>query len=214
MKMFARMLKISLCVFLAVLFVAVIFRIAIAERYPRDTTRFVATEGVKAYYAEAGKLDAYTQDLRTPYEDATNGKFSADGLIVIPAASHLQITMRYNNSAMKTMAEKYKLSEIPTAEEGVFRYTLSVKHNDETAFRVYEATLHTESTAYMYHYTKLAFDGVSFEDVAYMRVDIYYEDNTEAYGHIPVYETHFEFEGELYPYESEPFKIPEEDMPQ
>ena len=213
MKMFGRMLKISLCVFLAVLFAAVIFRIVIAERYPSDATRFVVTQSVEEYYAEKGSLEAFTQALRTPYEDAKNGKFSADGLIVIPDASHLQVTMRYNNSVMKTMAEKYKLPEIPEATEGAFRYTLSVKYNGSEGFTVYEASLHTESTAYMYHYTKLAFDGVSFDDVAYMRVDIYYGENEVAYGHIPVYETNFEFEGELYPYESEPFVIPEEDLP-
>lgn len=213
MKMFARMMKVSLCVLLAVLFCAVIFRIVIQENYPRDTVRFVFTEALEDYYAEKGKPNAYTQELRTPYEDPNNGKFSADGLVVIPDASHIQFTVRNNNSAMKTMAEKYKLPEIPPAKEGAFRYTLSVKYNGRKDFVVYEPTHHAESTAYMYRYTRLAFDGVSFEDVAYMRVDIYYEDKTEAYGHIPVYETTFDYEGKLYPYESKPYTIPKEDLP-
>ena len=213
MKMFGRMLKVSLALFLAILFGAVVFRIAILENYPRDSVRFVTTEAIKSYYAEKGSLDAYTQELRTPYEDSTNGKFSADGLVIVPDASHLQITVRNNNSAMKTMAEKYKLSEVPAVKEGAFRYTLSVKYNDRTDFVVYEASYHEESTAYMYRYARLAFDGVSFDNVAYMRVDIYYEDRVDAYGHIPVYETTFEYEGELYPYESEPYRIPEEDLP-
>lgn len=213
MKMFTRMLKVSLAVFLAALFGAVIFRIVIQERYPRDTLRFVSTEAIETYYAEMGRLDAYTQELRTPYEDPNSGKFSADGLIVVPAASHLQVTVRNNNSAMKTMAEKYKLSEVPPVKEGAFRYTLSVKYNDREDFVTYEASYHEESTAYMYRYTRLAFDGVSFDNVAYMRVDIYYEDHTEAYGHIPVYETTFEYDGELYPYETEPYTVPEEDLP-
>ena len=212
-KMFGRMLKVSLALLLAVLFVAVVFRIVIAERYPKDSVRFVNTEATRLYYAEKGELPAYTQELRTPYEDAANGKFSADGLILIPEASHLQITVRNNNSAMKTMAEKYKLSSVPTVEEGCFRYTLTVKYNDKADFVVFDPVLHTESTAYMYRYTKLAFDGVSFDNVAYMRVDIYYEDRVEAYGHLPVYETHFEYEGELYPYGTEPFRIPKEDLP-
>lgn len=212
-KMFGRMLKVSLVLFLAILFGAVVFRIVISERYPSDTVRFVATDAVSEYYEEKGELIAYTQELRTPYENAKNGKFSADGLIVIPDASHLQVTVRNNNSAMKVMAEEYKLDAIPSAKEGVFRYTLSVKYNGREDFVILEPSYRTESTAYMYRYTKLAFDGVSFDNVAYMRVDIYYEDRAEAYGHIPVYETTFEYDGELYPYESEPFRIPEEDLP-
>lgn len=215
MKIFKKALYALLIVCLAALVAALGFRIYISEHYPKDTTRIVFTEALTEKYHAAEDFRAYTQDIRIPYDDGKNGSFFADGLYLLPDADGLQVTLRYNESALETVAEKYGRETIAPAE-GLFRYTLTVSHNTDasgTDFRTYEASYLAESDAFMYHYAKLAFDGVSFEGAAWMRVDIYLEGEAEPFGHITVYESNFSYNGTLYPYEMEEKRIPKGDLP-
>ncbi len=215
MKIFKKALFALLILCLVALIAALVFRIFIAEHYPKDTVRIVFTDSLTEYYHKTDDFKVYTQDLRTPYDDAKNGSFFADGLYFIPDAEHLQITLRYNESSLKTVAEKYGREEL-SPSDGLFRYALTVSYNSDaegTDFRTYESSYMKESDAFMYHYTKLAFDGVSFENAAWMRVDIYLEGEEECFGSVIVYEANFEYNGTLYPYETKEKKISKGDLP-
>ncbi len=216
MKIFRRALYALLILLLAAFAAALIFRIVIGEHYPKDTTRFVFTESLTDLYRETGEIDAYTQKLRTPYDDAKEGNFFADSPYYIPAAEHLQITVRYNESSLANVKDKYKLQEPLERKDGLFRYVLRVSYNTDAEgndYRSYEASYSKESDAFMYHYTKLAFDGVSFEGAAWMCVDVYLLGEEEAFSSIVVYESNFEFDGQLYPYEMEKVRIPKGSFP-
>ncbi len=216
MKIFKKALYALLIICLALLVAAIIFRIFIAEHYPKDTVRIVYTDALADYYEKNDEVKVYTQKLRTPYDSAQNGSFFADGLYLIPDADHLQITLRYNESSLETVAEKYGKEESIPLSDGLFRYVLTVSYNKDaegTDYRTYESSYMKESDAFMYHYTKLAFDGVSFEDAAWMRVDIYFEGEEECFGSVIVYESNFEYNGTLHPYEMEEKKISKGDLP-
>lgn len=216
MKIFRRALYVTLILCLALFIAALFFRIYIGEHYPKDTVRIVFNDSLTDYYETTDDFKVYTQKLRAPYDDNKEGNFFADGLYLVPDADHLQITLRYNNSALANVKEKYKLEDALAPKEGLFRYVLRASYNtdkDGTDYRTYESSYIRESDAYMYHYTKLAFDGVDYEGAAWMCVDIYLEGQEECFGSVIVYEANFEFDGALYPYEMEEKSIPKGDLP-
>lgn len=217
MKIFKKALYALLILCLIALFAALFFRIFIAEHYPKDSVRIVFTDALTEYYKKTDDFKVYTQDLRTPYDSAKDGSFFADGLYLIPDAGNLQITLRYNQSSLETVAEKYKKTEPLTVSNELFSYKLTVSYNTDaqgTNFVSYDASYMKESDAFMYHYTKLAFDGVSFEGAAWMRVDIYLAGEEECFGSVIVYESNFEYGGELYPYTMDEKRISKGDLPQ
>ena len=217
MKIFRRALYALLILLLVAFAAALIFRIVIGDRYPKDTTQFVFTDTLTEYYRDKGELDAYTQKLRTPYDDAKEGNFFANSPYYVPDADHLQVTLRYNESSLSNVKDKYNLESTPERKDGLFRYVLRVSYNTDAEgdnYQSYEAAYVKESDAYMYHYTKLAFDGVSFEGAAWMCIDVYLVGEEECFGSVVVYEANFEFEGKLYPYEMEKARIPKGSLPQ
>ena len=216
MKIFRRALYATLILCLAVFVGAIFFRIYIGEHYPKDAVRIVFTDELTDYYERTDDFKVYTQKLRTPYDDNKNATFFAEGLYLVPDAAHLQITLRYNDKALDNVKSHYKLDSLPETDEGLFRYELRISYNTDengTDYKTVPLSYYAEHTAYMYHYEKLAFDGVSFENAAWMCVDIYLKGEEECFGSIPVYEANFEFDGHLYPYEMEEKHISEGDLP-
>lgn len=216
MKIFRRALSVTLIICLALIVAALFFRIYIGEHYPKDSTRIVFTPALEEYYSEVDDFKVYTQKLRAPYDDNKDGNFFADGLYLVPDADHLQITLRYSDGALDNVAAKYKLEDALVRADGLFRYELRASYNttaEGSDYRTYESSYISESDAYMYHYTKLAFDGVVFEGASWMCVDIYLVGQEECFGSLIVYEASFEFDGELYPYEIQEKRIPKGDLP-
>lgn len=218
MKMFRRAMAIGLAICLAALFIAVLFRIRISQKYPESTVQMIFTPALTEHYREDPEnFKAETQNIRFPYDSADDGNFFANALIVVRDAGNLQVTVRYNESTLPKVAEFYKLKEVPEAEVGLFRYTLTASYNEDAEgedYKTYSSSFQGEASAYMYHYAKLAFDGVDFEGAAWMRVDIYYADEAEPFGHICVYEARA-FDGEKMvdmPFSS--YEIDEEVLPQ
>ncbi len=199
MKMFKRAMVLCLVLCLSLVFGAVVFRIHIAEHYPKDTVRMVFTEPLAAYYHENRATFApKTQNIRFPYDSAEDGNFFASGLIAVKEAGNLQVTLRYNESTLPKVAGFYGLAEVPEASDGLFRYTLTASYNETEegeSYRTYPASYLAEDEAYMYRYGKLVFDGVDFEGAAWMRVDIYFGEEEKPFGHICVYEARA-FDGE------------------
>lgn len=133
MKKVKRWITVVFCSFLALLFAAVLFRIFLAEHYPRETTQVLYTDSLAAYYKEKGGLpDALTQELRFEnnfkYEGPTSKKAVQDGALYarcpiwVPGAGNFQITMRHNNSSIEAVASAYAAWDIleydtPTKEQ-------------------------------------------------------------------------------------------------
>ena len=217
MKMFRKMLALCLAICLCTVFGAMLFRIYIAEHYPDAMLRMIFSPSLMEYYYEnAEEFSPKTQEIRFPYDSAEDGNFFAAGLIVVPEAGNLQVTVRYNESCLSRVAAFYKLSATPEPREGLFRYTLTASYNEAEEgndFRTYEATVLREDSAFMYRYGKLVFDGVDFEGAAWMRVDIYYGEEQTPFGHICVYEART-FDGEnMLDVPLEDYKVDEEDLP-
>ena len=218
MKMLRRLLVACLAICLCAVFGAVLFRIFIAEHYPSESTRFVFTESLTRHYYETGEVKAYTQDIRFPYDNDDDGNFFAAALTVVPDAGHLQVTVRYNESTLPRVAAFYGLDAVPTPEEGLFRYELTVSYitdDPHGLYRSYRQSHLSESDAFMYRYGRVAFDGVEFEGAVWMRVDIYYGDSDKCFGSIAVFETQADNgSGVIVKMPLKDYKIDEEDYPQ
>lgn len=218
MKMLRRAMTICLAVCLCFIFGAVIFRIYIAEHYPAETVRMVFTDPLTAHYkADPEGFTAKTQNIRFPYDSGEDGNFFASGLIVVPDADNLQVTVRYNESTLPKVAAFYKLATTPEAREGLFRYTLTASYNeteDGEEYRTYASSYLHEDAAYMYHYGKLVFDGVDFEGAVWMRIDIYLVGQETPFGHICVYEAKASDGQSIIEMPFEEYTVAKEDLPQ
>ena len=220
MKMFKKILALGMTLCLVALCAALGFRIYLEDHYPAETTKMVMTEELAEKYREAGVLHAYTQTLRFSYDDNKEGNFFAKELIVLPDANHLQITMRYNESTLKKVAEFYKLPTVPTVADGLFYYRLCVSTGDGN-YLYYDSSYIAEYSRYFYQYAKLAFDGVDFTNAVWMRVEIYYAgeyegkmDGEDCFGMNLVYESHVSWgeetlENPLYEYDIPKGVLPE-----
>ena len=217
MKMFRKAMALCLALCLCLVFGAVIFRIYIAEHYPKNTVRMVFTDALTEYYeSNGGTIKAETQNIRFPYDSADDGNFFASGLILVRDAGNLQVTVRYNESTLPKVASFYKLATTPAPAEGLFRYTLTASYNTTAEggdYRTYDVGYLSEDDAYMYHYGKLVFDGVVFEGAAWMRVDIYYGEETTPFGHICVYEAQASDGKNMVDMPFFEYKIDKEDLP-
>ena len=211
-------MAICLALCLCAVFGAVFFRIYIAEHYPKDTVRMVFTHPLTEYYhAQSGEIKAETQNIRFPYDSADDGNFFASGLIVVKDAGNLQVTVRYNESTLPKVAAFYGLSATPAPEDGLFRYTLTASYNTTAEgedYRTYEAGYLHEDSAFMYRYGKLVFDGVEFEGASWMRIDIYYGEESRPFGHICVYEAQASDGESIVEMPFSTYKIDKEDLPE
>lgn len=220
MKMFKKILALGVALCLVALCVALGFRIYIADHYPAESTKMVMTEALAAKYKEAGELKAYTQTLRFSYDDNKDGNFFAKEPIFLPDAEHAQITLRYNESTLKKVAEFYKLDSTPALADGLFRYRLCVSLGDGN-YEYYDASYMAEYSRYFYRYAKLAFDGVDFTNAVWMRVEIFYTgeyegkaDGEDCFGMNLIYESHVSWGEETLENPLYEYRIPKGVLPE
>ena len=151
---------------------------------PSSLKPLMANENtVVAYQTYGNELRLETQKQRTITE---SGKFSVTDCVFIPEANQIQVTVRYNNSTLRYLAEDYELSETPDRKTDVFDVTIvktidltpdDLEDNaDKAALREERYFPSEVETAYktLYSYRKFIFDGVNYEDAVGMFVDFYY----------------------------------------
>lgn len=152
---------------------------------PSEIKPLVANEKLVSVYNEKGNdLVLKTQKQKALAE---SGRFSVTDCVFIPEADQIQITVRYNNSTLRRLAEDFELSTAPEKKDELFDITV-VKTTDLTPEND-EDNLKRENlkeerfyptgkpkTAYtsLYTYKKFIFDNIEWEDAVGLFLDIYY----------------------------------------
>ena len=186
-----------LCAFVCILTISLLgYRIYLSEHTPAPMRDIAFTDALREYYeATDGKIDAKTQTLRFSYDDEKRGTFFADHLIVIEGIDQMQITLRYNVSTLAYLEEKYKVEGLDPDDDAYLSFCLRDNYG-----RVYDEVVYRDSGALsMYRFVKLAFDGVDITPdenaPEWIRLEIFYEDETEPYSYILIYENNDQHSG-------------------
>ena len=133
---------------------------------------------VKEFVWNEAAYTAYTQSpedfyvMRQPIKSVftEDGTFRVTEVKYVPSIGQLQTTVRYNNSTLKGLVERYKLSETPKGE--AFIYILRDANGVE--YRDYSFKGLTKN---VYNYRQLIFDGIDLANAGTLTLDIYYIDD-------------------------------------
>jgi hypothetical protein len=184
-----------------------IFRIWLSSYYPKEAGGLIFTDGLLEYYERNGEVDAKTQSLRFNYDDSKEGYFFAGELVVVPEAGALQISVRYNDSTLESLREKYPNSfsgegDVPFE----FRLAGAPREEGENG-PLYQVSKSKPSRFLMYNYERLCFDGVDFTDMPWMRIEVYLPGEEKAICTLLVYENHAEYNA------FSPYSVKERELP-
>ena len=142
-----------------------VFRIIIFNNYPASMSTLYVTDSLAAL---GDNLSPMTQTNGIKYDDAKDGNFFFDHLVVVPEANHLQVTVRYNTSLITNINTKFgKELSLDADPTEIFNFAITrtatgyVAEEGETNFPTESAGdlvyVKTDSS-FMYKYTRLAFD--------------------------------------------------------
>ena len=182
--------------------VAVMFTLAglLALRFwlhsysPPAMRDLIATDTLTEAYAAETPPTAKTQQIRVKYDDVNEGNFFADRLIVVDATGSLQITVRYNNSTLDKFAEKLEGFDPAAEEPFLYRiFACTGGEGENLVGDTYTPEAYKDASLAMYQYRRLAFDGVAFEGVGWIRLEILRADTEEVVGTILIYENHEDY---------------------
>ena len=145
--------------------------------------------------------------------DKNYGYFSVSQVAFIDSADQVQLTFRYNNSTLRSVADDLSLSEVPSRDADIFDVTIvvcrdltpeddtdnavSAKDKPESVAETrYFASQSISATKLMYNYRKFVFDDVvTDENTLAVYVDIYYKGGdttldyeTTPYGTLCIYD--------------------------
>lgn len=209
------LLKLSLLL-VCVLVVGVLgFRVFLFNTYPDSAKNIYFTDNLKEYYFEHGEINAQTQKLRSPYDDADAGNFFCDNLIVIREAGSLQVSVRFNTSAIENIERELSLSGLSADDADLLTFRLYRNGESEREEDHLIGTLAYKelSSKMMYRYYKLAFEDVDFgegeDKIEWIRLEIFVkgQEGDKPFAMIPIYEDNADFS-----YFTE-YKIKEEMLP-
>ena len=197
-----RIVKSILVLFMFVLAGLLFFRFWLNGYYPRAMRELIPTEPLRAAYA-TGELAVKEQEIRVIYEDPNEGLFFADHMLFCEETGSLQVTVRWNKSTLTKLAERYPDAFDPEAEQP-FSYRLFARTDAGTEEIVsgggevirgeaYFPVATEDASFAMYCYERLAFEGVGFENVPWIRLEIYRNGEEIYEGDIVVYENHEEY---------------------
>ena len=178
-----RLLKILVTVALFLFSGFLVFRLLVAEYYPRELRAFRMTPAVTEY-AETHDLTPEKMKIRVPYDDNVRASFIADNLVIERAAGAVQFTLRLSRDTMARLSETTGEDIGKKPDENYFVVTLY----DDLGNR-YEKTEQIGRTVLWYRAVKYCFDGVDFAGVSWIRADVYLvsdPDAAEPYASVPV----------------------------
>lgn len=183
-----------------------IFRLFTFNYYPEKMSKLYFTDGLREYYyANEGNIKAETQELRAAYDDADEGNFFCDNLIVVKDYGRLEVSVRYNVSLMEALSEKFKIEEPDPNDENIFSFRLYRNGSFENSIDgVVGELVHIEWDSFlMYRYAKLVFDGIDFgsedsdDKIKWLRLEIFMN-GVEVSGDsepfmVPIYENNDQY---------------------
>lgn len=225
-------------IFIALVCITVVgilgFRMVLFNYYPDSMKKLYFNDTLTNHYNEMdGAIVAETQDMRFPYDDPDSGNFFCDNLIVIKDAGQLQVSLRYNQSVFKKLAEEYAKEhqkegltlELNPEDEDVFTFRLcrdprsnDAEDGEDTGEVIAEPvgtlTVNNREEFMMYTYHKLVFDGIDFgsEDepkVEWLRLEIFVKGMDEP-KMVLIYENNAAFSA-FTPYELSDGEVPKVD---
>lgn len=196
-KIIKKTLLYSLRLLALFVFVFLMYRV-FSGGAPDSMKSFIWNEkGIEAYNKDSSGFEALY--YKHPDNLTKDGKFSAMNVYFVPSMGQFQITVRYNNSTLKYLAEDYKLEQKPEGE--VFVYRLVDNLGNE--YTDYEFISDKKN---IYNYQRIVFDNVDMnatkvveeegENVTkkfeYLVLYAYYKEDvvlSEPYGALTVYDT-------------------------
>lgn len=195
-KKFYLIIKILIAAFCLLVAGVIAFRLICFNYYPDSMKKLAYSESLKEYYfANDGNISVLTQELRAPYDDAEEGNFMVDNLLVVPDAGHIQFSLRYNNALYSTLAAKgIYLNDDPSLR---FTFRLVRDPVDNSDEKAQPEPIGSFSDCYceeyvMYTCFKVMFDGIDFDGVEWLRLDIYVDGADKPFS-IPIYENNESF---------------------
>jgi len=126
-----------------------------------------------AYMADPEGFGMMRQEVREIFTE--DGTFRVTEVRYNKDIGQLQTNVRYNNSTLKGLAEKYNLPEIPKGES--FIYILKDANGVEYTDYTFKGL-----TKNVYNYRQLIFDGIDFETAGTLTLDIYYVGEVDKSG--------------------------------
>lgn len=187
-------LKIAVFVALFAIIGILGFRIYVFNYYPDDIKNIYFTEKLLEYYGETdGNIGAKTQVMKTGYDDPDHGKFFCDNLIIVEGAGALQVSVRYNKSALEDIKEELGLEELSEDDPDILSFRLlrdPLTEGSEDEVIGYLAAEPITDSMLMYNYYKLAFEGVEFLDNEWIVLEIFVkgQTGTEPYAKVLIYQ--------------------------
>lgn len=164
-----------------ILFFGTMFlRMCLSEDTAKAKRYLWTDESAALYAADPAAYEVYEMKLTDNYSEM--GYFYTDNERYAPAAKEFQFTVRYNDSTLRYLMEKYGISEAELPEEP-FLYVLSDGSSTWTAY----GSLSDHRA--LHNYRRLIFTGVEVtEATGALTLSIYYAgDLSEAYASLDVY---------------------------
>lgn len=196
-----RIVKSALVVFMFILAGLLFFRFFLNGFYPADMRRLIPTDALRAAYSAGEGPIAKTQEIRVLYDDPNEGLFFAKHMVFVEDTGSLQVSVRHNTSTLEKLTEKYGEAFDPTVEEP-FTYRIfaareggadTITVNGEVISGDYYTVADSRKASFaMYRYERLAFEGVDFRGVTWIRLEIGHAAN-DYESDIVVYENHEEY---------------------
>lgn len=121
LKIFWRLLKFAATALVAFVCIFLLWRV-FSRGTPKELELLSVNEKIYDSYVEnGGELEYFRQEHLTLTSD---GLFGVTDCIFIPDANQIQLVVRYNNSTLRALTEKYGLEAVPDREKNVFDVTL------------------------------------------------------------------------------------------
>lgn len=190
-----RVIEAAIAVVVFALIGLLLFRLWLHSYYPREVSRVLPTDDLRAAYA-AGELHLKTQALRVEYDDPNEGLFFADHLTFDEGTGSVQIAVRYNKSTLTKLAARHGEAFDPEAEEPfVYRIFCCTGEGEDGALagRTYAVAEHRDDSLAMYRYRRLAFEDVDLTGVIWIRLEILLAGQDTPQSYISIYENHGDY---------------------
>ncbi len=195
MEKFKKISKIVIYVFVFVFIAFIIARIILADFYPSSVKKMHFTDSLSDYYFNhTDDFYAESQKIRIYYDNNKEGNFFADHMITVRDAGSLQVCLRYNDNALENASKFYGKDVGDKGSEGIFEYTAfacdgqTFDDGKEFSGKTYTTSAVIYDSVLFYNYDKIVFDGIDFDGVTWVRIDIRLKGSDEVFGSIVVYE--------------------------